>query len=194
MEAASNNLSFLFPKSIVRAVERFYQWLFEHATASRNISCGGPKKDGFSSLSVLPLNETGGKLTYQVIVTNIAKGELSVALPPFHCGGLKKTKKKTLTAPAVCIDMNLFPDKTRNSLQLGRIPPAVHGWHGLLCCCRLAFEWGSLSVMMKWKSSSAVNTCTQKVIGDFATKELCTICFQFHATERQPTKFDYVCC
>lgn len=95
MEAASNNLSFLFPKSIVRAVERFYQWLFEHATASRNISCGGPKKDGFSGLSVLPLNETGGKLTYQVIVTNIAKGELSVALPPFHCGGLKKNKKKT---------------------------------------------------------------------------------------------------
>lgn len=48
------------------------------------------KKEGFSSLSVLPLNETGGKLTYQVIVTNIAEGELSVALPPFHCGGLKK--------------------------------------------------------------------------------------------------------
>lgn len=86
MKVASNNPLFLFPKSIVRAGERLYQWLSEHAVASWNISCGGQKKDGFSSLSVLPLNETGGKLTYRVIVTNIAGGELSVALPPFHCG------------------------------------------------------------------------------------------------------------
>lgn len=119
MEVASNNPSFLFPKSIVKAGERLYQWLSEHTVASWNISCRGQKKDVCSSLCVLPLNETGGKLTYRVIVTNIAEGELSVALPPFHCGGLRKK----LTAPAVCIDVNLFPDKTRNSLQLGRIPP-----------------------------------------------------------------------
>lgn len=148
----------------------------------------------FSSPSVLPLNETEGKLTYRVIVTNIAKGELSVALPPFHCGVLKK--KKILTAPAVCIDMNLFPDKTRNSLQLGRIPPRCTD--DTVCCAAAIaagrlFELGGLSVMMKWKSSSAVNTFTQKVIGDFATKELRTICFGSRATEGQPAKFDYVC-
>lgn len=67
-------------------------------------------------------------------MTNIARGELSVALPPFHCGG--KKKKKTLTAPVVCIDMNLFPDKTRNSLQLGRIPPRC--MDDTVCCAAAA--------------------------------------------------------
>lgn len=59
------------------------------------------------SPGVLPLNETGGKLTYRVIVTNIAEGVVSAALPPPHCGCFKK--RKGLSAPAVCIDMNLFP-------------------------------------------------------------------------------------
>lgn len=79
----------MFPKSTVRAGEQLHQWLSEHGSKLKHFLWGS-EKDGFSSLSVLPLNETGGKLTYRVIVTNIAKGELSVAQPPFQCGGLKK--------------------------------------------------------------------------------------------------------
>lgn len=128
MEVSSNNPSFLFPKSIVRAGERLYQWL-----SKRRLKhfLRWSEKDRFSSLSVLLLNGTGGKLTYRVIVTNIAEGELSVALPPFHCGGFLKK----ITAPAVCIDMDLFPDETKNSLQLGRIPP----WcTDVMVCCAAA--------------------------------------------------------
>lgn len=68
--------------------------------------------------------------------------------------------------------MNLFPpDKNEEFSAAWKDPPAVHGWHGLLFCChcrccRLAFDGGSLSAIMKWKSSRAVNACTQKVIGD----------------------------
>lgn len=55
--------------------------------------------------------------------------------------------------------MNPFPNKT--------LQP---GWIHSLCtdnsvCCASAVG-GSLSVMMKWKSSRAVSTCTQTVIGD----------------------------
>lgn len=52
--------------------------------------------------------------------------------------------------------MNLFPDKTRNSLQLGRIPPRCTD--DTVCCAATAaaaagwlLDGGSLSVMMKWE-------------------------------------------
>lgn len=94
-----------------------------HATASWNISCRGQRKD---RAGVLPLNETGGKLTYRVIVTNIAEGAPSAALPPSRWGRLKDKKKgKSLTAPAVCMDTNLFPEQKKQKKKqesAGRIP------------------------------------------------------------------------
>lgn len=99
-------------------------------------------------------------------MTNIAEGVPSVALPPFHCGGLKS---KTTHCTCSLYRHESFPRQNEEFTAARKDPPAVRGCHGLLCCRRrhwLALDGGSLSVMMKWKSSSAVNTCTQKVIGD----------------------------
>lgn len=105
MEVPSNNPLFCFPISLSGLQNHFVRRHFG--------ACNSKLKhfqQGSEDMDVLPLNETGGKLTYRVIVTNIAKGEPSGALPPSHCGHLKK-KKKILAAPAFCKDMNIFPDK-----------------------------------------------------------------------------------
>lgn len=48
------------------------------------------------SPGVLPLNETGGKLTYRAIVTNIAEGVVSAALPPLLTAAVLKKEKASL--------------------------------------------------------------------------------------------------
>lgn len=74
MEVPSNNPSFCFPIPLSGCGITLWAVEGGHARASWNISYRGQRKDRASSPGVLPLNETGGKLTYRVIVTNIAEG------------------------------------------------------------------------------------------------------------------------
>lgn len=152
----------------MRAGEWFHQRFSEREALSWNISCGRQKKAVVLASTVLPLNESMGKLTYWINCDKQSRGGPERYPCPIT---LFWVFFKSL-APVVCIDMNLFPpDKNEEFSAAWKDPPAVHGWHGLLCCChcrccRLAFDGGSLSAIMKWKSSRAVNACTQKVIGD----------------------------
>lgn len=98
-----------------------------HATASWNISCRGQRKDRASSPGVLPLNETGGKLTYRVIVTNIAEEALSAALPPSRWGRLKNKKKGKASLHLRFVWTQIFSQskkkKKKPQESAGRIPP-----------------------------------------------------------------------
>lgn len=91
--------------------------------------------------------------------------------PPSHCGSFKK--RKGLTALAVCIDTNLFPTppiikKKQNRNPLEESPLGARVSRSAVLRLLLVWLWkgGSLSVVMKWKSSSAMNACTPKIIGD----------------------------
>lgn len=84
-----------------------------------------------ASLTVLPLNESGGKLTSQVIVTNAARGGAESRPPPptpplFHrggcvCGGRERGERGKKKHPYCTCGLyrheSFPPDKTRNSLQ-----------------------------------------------------------------------------
>lgn len=154
MKVPSNNPSFCFPIPLSGATEPFYQrGIAERAAASRNISSPGGSEDR----GVLPLNETGGKVD---LPSNCDKhsqegaerGPASFSPRPFLKE--KKRKENILAAPALCKDMNILPDK--NPLE----EPPPRGARMSRSVVRRLLVWleeggGSLSAVMKWKSSSA---------------------------------------
>lgn len=88
VEVPSNNPPFCFPIPL--------SGLQNHFIGGHFGACNSKLKhfqQGSEDRGVLPLNETGGKLTYRVIVTNIARG--SRAWPcPLLTAAIKKKKEK----------------------------------------------------------------------------------------------------
>lgn len=154
----------------------------------------GSEKDGLSRPSVLPLNETGGGgVDLPSNCDKHSRGGAECRPAPFSLWWLKPTTHCTCGL----YGHESFPRQNEEFTAAWKDSPAVHGWHGLLCRCRcfwLAFEGGSLSVMMKWKKFQ--RSAHSHAEGDWRLPPKNSAWYAFNSAphRRQAARFYYVCC
>lgn len=151
MEVASNNPSVPFPNPLWGQENDFINIFYEHATASWNSSCGGQrilkkrkKRWVFLASVFYLLMRLGGGDLPSNCDKHSQRGAEYCPTPV----SLWRLQKNNLTAPAVCIDMNLFQTKRGiHCCSLEEFPPRCTDD---TVCCAAAAAAGWLSNGAAW--------------------------------------------